>query len=275
MLPYSAPFGTTVATCYVSLQRPGNFTHFLHEGGLRILIRRSIRLAGFAGYDAPRGAFLDKLFSPVVVQRQVAVLVQTVLRVVRGDSTGAVLGRGYCHYDRFHFPDTANCLEVSQLQLILKDVDISYCGAPRGPGEIPQLPYSWWFMSLLCSSTSLSKRRGFFSWSRLFVGPQKFTSCLTRLSMSLLHRLCISSSLSWRRGGFPWSQAVLRTMFFPQLQFIDKVFDVPVCRSSRFPRVQVMRGEIPQLQLVVFLLGQCCCMPVVCNDRCLVVQSAL
>ena len=33
---------------------------------------------------------------------------------------------------------------------------------------------------------------------------------------------------------FPMVQAVLRTMDIPQLQFIDKVFDVPVCRSSRF-----------------------------------------
>ena len=88
--------------------------------------------------------FLDKLFSPVVVQRQVPVLVRTVLRVARGDSTGAVLGRGYGHYDRFRGPDGANCLEVPQLQLIFKDFVISYCGAeadPRGPGEIPQLPF--------------------------------------------------------------------------------------------------------------------------------------
>ena len=30
-------YGSTVATCYVSLQRPGNFTRFLREGGPRIL----------------------------------------------------------------------------------------------------------------------------------------------------------------------------------------------------------------------------------------------
>ena len=44
------------------------------------------------------------------------------------------------------------------MQLIFKDIDISSCGAeadPCGAGEIPQLPYSWWSMSLLCSSTSL------------------------------------------------------------------------------------------------------------------------
>ena len=45
--------------------------------------------------------FLDKLFSPVVVQRQVPVLVRTVLSVARGDSTGAVLGRVYCHVNRW------------------------------------------------------------------------------------------------------------------------------------------------------------------------------
>ena len=45
--------------------------------------------------------FLDKLFSPVVVQRQVPVLVRTVLSVARGDSTGAFLGRIYCHVNRW------------------------------------------------------------------------------------------------------------------------------------------------------------------------------
>ena len=97
--------------------------------------------------------------------------------------TGAALGPGYGHYYWFHAPDSANCLEVPQLQLIFKDIDISSCGAeadPCGAGEIPQLPYSWWSMSLLCSSTSLSRSRGFFSWSRLCVGPQRFTRCLTR-----------------------------------------------------------------------------------------------
>ena len=63
----------------------------------------------------------------------------------RGDSTGAVLGRGYGHYDRCHGPDSANRLEVPQLQVIFKVVD-SYCGAeadPRGPGGIPQLLCAW------------------------------------------------------------------------------------------------------------------------------------
>ena len=69
-------------------------------------------MAGFAGYvtfalcslllSAGRVVHsLDKLFSPVVVQRQVPVLVQTVLSVARGDSTGAVLGRVYCHVNRW------------------------------------------------------------------------------------------------------------------------------------------------------------------------------
>ena len=69
-------------------------------------------LAGFAGHvtfalcslllSAGRVVhFLDKLFSPVVVQRQVPVLVRTVLSVARGDSTGAVLGRVYCHVNRW------------------------------------------------------------------------------------------------------------------------------------------------------------------------------
>ena len=80
-------------------------------------------MAGFAGYvafalcslllSAGRVVhFLDKLFSPVVVQRQVLVLVRTVLNVARGESTGAVLGRGYGHCDRCRGPDSVNCLEV-------------------------------------------------------------------------------------------------------------------------------------------------------------------
>ena len=38
----------------------------------------------------------------------------------RGASTGAVLGRGYGHCDRCRGRDSANCLEVPQLQLIFK-----------------------------------------------------------------------------------------------------------------------------------------------------------
>ena len=47
LLPFPALFGTTVASCYVSLQRPGNFTHFLREGRPRILIGRSIPAGWF------------------------------------------------------------------------------------------------------------------------------------------------------------------------------------------------------------------------------------
>ena len=35
---------------------------------------------------------------------------------------------------------------------------------------------------------------------------------------------------------FPTVQFILQTLVIPQLQFIDKVFDVPVCRSSSFLR---------------------------------------
>ena len=70
-----------------------------------------------------RQALLDKLFSPVVVQRRVPDLVRTVCCVARGESTGAVLGQGYGHYDRFHGPDSAHRLEVLQLQVIFFVVD--------------------------------------------------------------------------------------------------------------------------------------------------------
>ena len=39
----------------------------------------------------------------------------------RGASTGAVLGRGYCHFDRCRGPDSVNCLEVAAvLQLLFE-----------------------------------------------------------------------------------------------------------------------------------------------------------
>ena len=47
-------YGSTVATCYVSLQRPVNFTRFLRE----VVFRRVVGLPGrFAAYDAPRAVF--------------------------------------------------------------------------------------------------------------------------------------------------------------------------------------------------------------------------
>ena len=107
-------------------------------------------MAGIAGYvtfalcslllSAGRVVhFLDKLFSPVVVQRQVRVLVWTVYCSARGDSTGAVLGRGYGHY-RCRGPDSANRLEVSQLQVIFKVVDFPFCGAEANPHDYVRFP---------------------------------------------------------------------------------------------------------------------------------------
>ena len=77
----------------------------------------------------------------------------------------------------------------------------------RLPCGIPQLPCIWWSISLLCSTTSLSWRRGRFPRSRLLCGPLSVHSCSwTRLSMPLLCRSCRSSkSVSWRRGFFTWS----------------------------------------------------------------------
>ena len=60
--------------------------------------------------------FLAKLFSPVVVQRQVPDFVRTVCSVARGGSTGGVLGQGYGHCDRCRDPDSVNCLEVPPIR---------------------------------------------------------------------------------------------------------------------------------------------------------------
>ena len=74
-------------------------------------------------------------------------------------------------------------------------------------GEIPQLPYSWWSLSLLCSSTSL---RGAEALSH---GPD-----------------------------------CCRTKEIHQVQFIDKVFDVPVVQVQEIRRVQAVRRSGAQVQ---------------------------
>ena len=81
--------------------------------------------------------------------------------------------------------------------------------------------------------------------------------------------LCMSRSsftLSWRSGRFPCTIEILH------LQSIDQVLDVPVVQ------VQVFSGagceklvEIPQLQPLI--LDTVVHLPVVCNDRCRMVQT--
>ena len=87
--------------------------------------------------------FLDEFVAPVWCRFH-RCSSWTIVVPVCGDTTGAVLGQGYGDFDRCRGPDSAYRLEVPQLQLIFKDFVISYCGAeadPRGPGEIPQLPF--------------------------------------------------------------------------------------------------------------------------------------
>ena len=80
---------------------------------------------------------------------QIYVLVQFLNKVVTRPLRPWSLHRCIGHFDKFHGSDSTNCLEVPQLQLIFTDVGAK--AALHGPGEIP---YSWWSMSLLCSSTS-------------------------------------------------------------------------------------------------------------------------
>ena len=129
-------------------------------------------------------------------------------------------------------------VQTVQLQLIL--IDISYCGAEAElRGEIPQLPYSWWSMSLLCSSTSLSRRRGFFPWSRRFVGPLRL--CFLRCRQALM--LCIMAGMDQKdsyaaRFDFavvvqrpvPMVQTARRTTGIRQFVF-DKMMDVLVVQD--------------------------------------------
>ena len=64
---------------------------------------------------------------------------------------------------------------------------------------------------------------------------------------------------------------VQKTIDIVQLQFIDKVFDVCCAGPASSGAVCDETVELPQLQPVEH--GHCRCMPVVCNDRCLVVQE--
>ena len=70
---------------------------------------------------------------------------------------------------------------------------------------------------------------------------------------------------------FPWSRLFCGPWIFPSCSSLAR------CSTSRCAGPADSSGagceksvEIPQLQFVVYLLGHCCCMPVVCNDRCLV-----
>ena len=77
--------------------------------------------------------FLDKLFSPVVVLRQVPFL-SGQRSVARGDTTGAVLGRGLGHYDRCRGLDSA------QLQVLFKIVDFLIVALRQFPVVLVRLP---------------------------------------------------------------------------------------------------------------------------------------
>ena len=200
--------------------------------------------------------FLDKLFSPVVVQRQVPDFVQTVRSVARGDSTGAVLGRGLGHYDRCRGPDSANRLEVLQLQVIFKVVDSLIVALRRGPGEIPQLLFSWWSMSLLCWCSRLFVARGNrtgavlgqFCRARIPQGQflDKVMVILTGAVVQAVHtvwrcRSCSSSSRtltspSWRRG-FSMVQTIQLIIEIPPVA-VHLVVDVPVVQLLQVPQVQ-------------------------------------
>ena len=62
-------------------------------------------------------------------------------------------------------------------------------------------------------------------------------------------------------------QAGLRTMVLLQLQFIDMVFDVCCAGPAISGADWEKTAAFPQLQLVVFALGQGPAHAVVCNDR--------
>ena len=99
MLPFPALFGSTVATCYVSLQRPGNFTHFLREGGPQFLILRSILTGWFCWLRRTSCcvSFGRPVLSGTMVgmdQKDSFYVHMRLFDEARGDSTGAVLGQG-------------------------------------------------------------------------------------------------------------------------------------------------------------------------------------
>ena len=83
------------------------------------------------------------------------------------------------------------------------------------------------------------------------------------------------AQFSLRRGCFSRSR-LLSDQEIPQLFGTVIVFvRRPGVQVQQIPRAVCEKSvEIPQLRLVVFLLGPCCCVPVVCDGGCLVVQSA-
>ena len=64
---------------------------------------------------------------------------------------------------------------------------------------------------------------------------------------------------------------VEKTIEIPQLQYIDKVVDVCCAGPASASAICEETVEITQLQLIEFWTG--CCVPVVCNDRCRMVDD--
>ena len=171
-------------------------------------------------------------FSPVVVQRQVPVLVRTVLSVACGDSTGAVLGRVYCHVNRWITdPEVEQvCLRYSALSLVRQRIH-----AVRHSTRL------FWK-----NFTREGFRRPFRSAEAdpmvlLFSRPQRFPSCRSFSGVdATVVQSCRFMSPSWRSGSSHGPDCS-SDLLLPQLLYT--VIDAPVCRSSRFTSPSWRRAD--------------------------------
>ena len=85
-----------------------------------------------------------------------AVYVRAVRSVARGDTIGAVLGRGLGHYDKCRGPDSAQCTFSSRSSTFLL---WRWDSSPLSWWDSPVV-FPWWSVSLLCWCNRLFLARG-------------------------------------------------------------------------------------------------------------------
>ena len=179
MLPYSALFLRHWLRVMLVYRGLGISRIFFVKVDLGSFSGGRFRLAGFAGYGAPRGAFISwtscsrpslcndrcrfwsRQCSAFPVETPQVQFLDEVIVIMTGFIVQTV-------------QTVWRFLSCSSSSRTLTSLVVALRQIPVVLARFHSLPYSWWFMSLLCSSTSLSRRRVFFSCSRRFVGPSRF-----------------------------------------------------------------------------------------------------
>ena len=263
-----------VATCYVSLQRPGNFTHFLREDGPRILIRRSIPTGWFCRLrcnswcisctscsrpslcndrcrfwsgqcsafpvETPQAQFLDEVI--VIMTSFMVQTVQFVWRYLSCSSSSrtltslvVALGQIPVVLVRFHSCRAlGGSCPCRVLQLLCRGAE-AFSQGPDGSSDHRD--------SHLLLNTVIDVP----GMQVVQVQPRSFARCVQRQVPS---RSCSSSTWSStptsRCRGLPMVQTACRTRVI--LRLLDTVVDAPVTQNVQFP---VIRGLLPWSGLFV------------------------